>query len=232
MKSELVQNVSHELRTPLTFIKGYVELLQDGEMGELQDEQNIALDIIANKAEALSRLVDDIISMQQAGREQLRFEFLSLADVGHVAVQAAQASAADLGITLHDEIPDGVPPVLGDKQRLGQVFDNLIQNAIKFSHHGDSVTVRMYAEETMVRTEVKDTGIGIPADQLTRIFERFYQVDGTTTRRAGGTGLGLAIVKQIVEVHNGRVGVESEMGKGSVFYFTIPIAHTDEKSGG
>ena len=232
MKSELVQNVSHELRTPLTFIKGYVELLQDGEMGELQDEQNIALDIVANKAEVLSRLVDDIISMQQAGREQLRFEFLSLADVGHVAVQAAQASAADAGIPLHDEIPDGIPPVLGDKQRLGQVFDNLIQNAIKFSHRGDSVTVRMYVEETMVRTEVEDTGIGIPADQLTRIFERFYQVDGTTTRRVGGTGLGLAIAKQIVEVHNGRVGVESEMGQGSLFYFEIPIAHTDEKSGG
>jgi len=232
MKSELVQNVSHELRTPLTFIKGYVELLQDGEMGELRGEQKMALDVVASKVEVLSQLVDDTISMQRAGREQLHFESLSLADVGHTAVQAAQASASEAGITLYDEISDGLPPVVGDKRRLGQVLDNLLQNAMKFSNLGDSITVRMYVDGTAVRTEVKDTGIGIPADQLTRIFDRFYQVDGTTTRRFGGIGLGLAIVRQIVEAHGGQVGVESELDKGSLFYFTIPIASTSHISGG
>jgi GAF domain-containing protein len=225
MKSEFVQNISHELRTPLTFIKGYIELLVDGDMGELTEDQSMAADIIATKSEALSRLVDDIISLQQAGREQLRCERLSLAELAHAAIQAAQASAIENEIILRDEIPDSlVAPVMVDKRRLVQVFDNLLGNAIKFSNPGDTVTVRMYEEETAIRTEVEDTGIGIPADKVSRIFDRFYQVDGTTTRRFGGTGLGLTIVKQIVEVHGGQVGVESKAGHGSLFYFTLPQA--------
>jgi signal transduction histidine kinase len=228
MKSELMQNISHELRTPLTFIKGYVELLQDGEMGELLADQQSALDIVASKAEVLSRLVDDIISMQRAAGEQLHLETLSLTKLGHSAVQAAQASAATVGITLHDEIPDTLPDVQGDPRRLNQVFDNLLQNALKFSSEGDTVTVRMMEEDDAIRTEVEDTGIGIPGDQLERIFDRFYQVDGTTTRRFGGTGLGLAIVKEIVHNHGGHVGVESELGEGSLFYFAIPKSKPDQ----
>lgn len=222
MKSELIQNISHELRTPLTFIKGYVELLQDGEMGELADEQRMALGIVANKADVLSRLVDDIISMQQAGREQIKATPVSIAEVARISVQAAQASAMESGVVLSADIPEGLSMVLGDSRRLGQVFDNLVQNAIKFSRPEGTIAVRMREEENAIRTEVEDTGIGIPADQLSRIFDRFYQVDGTTTRRFGGTGLGLAIVKQIVEAHGGQVGVESEPGKGSLFFFTIP----------
>ena len=227
MKSELIQNISHELRTPLTFIKGYVELLQDGEMGALNEAQETAMEIVANKTEVLSRLVDDIISMLRVGKEQIRTSLVSLADIGHISVQAARASAVEAGLTLNDEIPDGLPPVLGDKRRLGQVFDNLLQNAIKFSQPGGAITVRMREKGLHVRTEVEDTGIGIPRDQLPRIFDRFYQVDGTTTRRFGGTGLGLAIVKQIVEAHGGKVGVESEVDKGSLFYFTVPQAGTE-----
>jgi signal transduction histidine kinase len=227
MKSELIQNISHELRTPLTFIKGYIELLQDGEMGELLGAQKEAIDIVADKAEALSRLVDDIISMLQVGREQLRTMPVSLADIGRTAVQAAKVSAMDAGLSLKDEIPDGLPLVTGDKRRLGQVFDNLIQNAIKFSKSRGSITVRMQEEETGIRTEVEDCGIGIPAEKLSRIFDRFYQVDGTTTRRFGGTGLGLAIVKQIVEAHGGQVAVESKEDKGSLFSFTIPKIRTE-----
>jgi PAS domain S-box-containing protein len=228
MKSEFVQNISHELRTPLTFIKGYVELLVEGEMGKLTAEQIMATNVIAAKAEALSRLVDDIISLQQAGRDQLRAEHVSLTEVGHTAVEAARASGADGGITLLDEIPDDLAAiVLADRRRLIQVFDNLLGNAIKFSDPGDTVTVRMFVTGSTIRTEVEDTGIGIPADKLPRIFDRFYQVDGTTTRRFGGTGLGLAIAKQIVEAHGGQIGVTSELGKGSVFYFTIPRSDTE-----
>jgi GAF domain-containing protein len=232
MKSEFVQNISHELRTPLTFIKGYVELLQDGDMGQLGQDQQMAINIVATKAEVLSRLVDDIISLQQVGRAQLKLEILSLAELGHAAVQAALASAAEAGIILDDEIPEKLPAVLGDRQRLSQVFDNLLGNALKFSNAGGTVTVRMREDEFVIHTEVKDTGIGIPADQLGRIFDRFYQVDGTTTRRRGGTGLGLAIVKQYVEAHGGQVGVESELDKGSLFYFTIPKADTSRMQGG
>jgi GAF domain-containing protein len=224
LKSEFVQNISHELRTPLTFIKGYVELLVDGDMGDLSEEQEMALDIVMNKAEALSRLVDDIISLQQAERERQRFETFSLAELGHAAVRSALVSAAELEIALRDDIPDELPMVSGDRQRVGQIFDNMLQNALKFSNPGDTITVRMKLQGTFILTEVQDTGIGIPGEQLDRIFDRFYQVDGTTTRRFGGTGLGLAIVKQIVENHGGQVGVESALGEGSTFFFTIPIA--------
>jgi signal transduction histidine kinase len=108
----------------------------------------------------------------------------------------------------------------------------MLGNALKFSNPGDTVTVRMFEEGKVIRTEVEDTGIGIPADQQSRIFDRFYQVDGTTTRRYGGTGLGLAIVKQIIEEHRGKVGVKSELNEGSLFYFTIPIADASLVLGG
>jgi len=231
MKSELIQNVSHELRTPLTFIKGYVELLQDGEMGALTSEQQAALSIVDTKAEGLSRLVDDIISMQQAGREQMQFAAHSLAALGRLATQAAQASAQEAGIELVAEIED-VPSVMGDWRRLGQVFDNLIQNAIKFSDPGGKVVVRVRPDDALVRVEVQDWGLGIAPEQQARIWERFYQVDGTTTRRFGGTGLGLAIVKQIVEAHRGFVGVESALQAGSLFYFAIPAIPANREQGG
>jgi two-component system phosphate regulon sensor histidine kinase PhoR len=185
----------------------------------------MALEIVANKAEALSNLVDDIISMQQASREQLQLQPLSLAELARTEVRSAHPSAQEAGVALKEEIPDTVPNVLADRRRMGQVFDNLLQNAIKFSNPGGSIVVRVLDQPDSIRVEIEDTGIGIPADQLARIFERFYQVDGTTTRRFGGTGLGLAIVKQIVENHGGQVGVKSELGKGSLFYFTIPKAN-------
>ncbi len=233
MKSEFVQNISHELRTPLTFIKGYVELLIDGDMGLLNDEQIMAAHIVADKAEGLSQLVDDIISLQQAGREELSFERISLTNLGHAAVQAAQASALEAGVQVRDEIPAELDaPVRADKRRLAQVFDNLLGNAIKFSNPGDTVTVRMTEQGSHIRTEVEDTGIGIPPEKLPRIFDRFYQVDGTTTRRFGGTGLGLAIVKQIVESHGGQVGAKSELGEGSTLYFTLPKAKPEPKLDG
>jgi GAF domain-containing protein len=229
MKSELIQNISHELRTPLTFIKGYIELLQDGEMGALRNEQEEAIGIVAGKADVLSKLVDDIVSMLQVGREEIETMPVLLGEIGHVAVQAAQVSATEAGLTLIEEIPDDLPVVLGDKRRLGQVFDNLLQNAIKFSEPGGTITVRLRNEKTEIRAEVKDTGIGIPANQLPRIFDRFYQVDGTSTRRFGGTGLGLAIVKEIVEAHGGQVDVRSKVGRGSVFFFTIPKVDTEQQ---
>jgi signal transduction histidine kinase len=111
---------------------------------------------------------------------------------------------------------------MGDAQRLSQVFDNLLGNAIKFSPKGGIVRVHLHPEDKMIRAEIMDQGIGVPADQLDRVWERFYQVDGTTTRPFGGSGLGLAIVKHIVEAHGGRVGVDSTLGKGSSFYFLVP----------
>ena len=225
-KSELIQNISHELRTPLTFIKGYVELLQDGELGPLPEEPQKAVEIVANKTEVLARLVDDIISMLQAGKEQIRMGPVSIGKVGLFAVQAARASAEEAGLTLIEEIPEGLLLVRGEMRRLGQVFDNLIQNAIKFSNPGGTIMVRIVEEETQIRAQVEDHGIGIPPAEANRIFDRFYQVNGTTTRQFGSTGLGLAIVKQIVQAHGGQVGVHSKVGKGSKFFFTIPKAQS------
>jgi len=221
MKSELIQNISHELRTPITFIRGYIELLQDGDMGELNSEQEAALDIVAGKASVLSRLVDDIITLQYQ-KDHIQLHPLPLTEVGHSALRAAQASAEEARVALQDEIPVDLPRVLGDEQRLGQVLDNLLSNALKFSDPGTTVTVRMCEEGKFIRTEVEDQGIGIPADKIERVFDRFYQVDGSTTRRFGGTGLGLAIAKQIVEAHGGQIGAWSKQGEGSCFYFTIP----------
>jgi signal transduction histidine kinase len=148
--------------------------------------------------------------------------------VARFAVQAARASADEAGITLIEEIPDGLSLVQGEMRRLGQVFDNLIQNAIKFSQPGGTINVRIVEQEQWIRAEVEDTGIGIAPGEMDRIFERFYQVNGTTTRHFDGTGLGLAIVKQIVEAHGGQVGVHSMVGEGSTFFFTIPKANTEQ----
>ena len=123
---------------------------------------------------------------------------------------------------LREDIAPGLPDTVGDAERLAEVFQNLIENAIKFSPNGGEVCVRVYENADEIQAQVQDHGIGIPADQFEKIFTRFYQVDGSTTRRFPGVGLGLAIVKRIVEAHHGRVWVESVLGKGSTFYFAIP----------
>ena len=222
LKDEFVQNLSHELRTPLTFIRGYVELLLEDAMGELNEEQRSALQIVAEKSESLTRLVSDILSLQRVEPATLSLAPMSLAEAARKAMAGARVAATRSGVVLREEIPSDLPLVLGDQGRLIQVFDNLLSNAIKFSPLGGVITVRLKEAGEWVQAEVSDTGIGIPADKLDRIFDRFYQVDGSTTRRFGGSGLGLAIVKQIVEAHGGRVWVESELGKGSTFYFTVP----------
>jgi signal transduction histidine kinase len=224
MKDEFVQTVSHELRTPLTYVKGYVELLLEGTLGDLNAEQMNALGIVTRSTESVVRLVNDIISLTRAVSIELVLQPLDLGQIALGAVEAARAVTDEAGIELKLETPEGLPPITGDLQRLGQVFDNLIGNAIKFSPNGGKIWVRLQAEDASVRAEVIDQGIGMAMDQLDRVWERFYQVDGTTTRRFGGTGLGLAIVKRLVEAHHGQVGVSSEPGLGSTFYFTIPRA--------
>ncbi len=242
LKSEFVQNVSHELRTPLTFIKGYVELFTDGSLGELDEVQKEKMEIVARKTRILDRLVNDIISLQRIELAGLKVAPISLAEIAHMALEAAEAEAQQVGLVLKAKIPEDLPLIVGDRDRVGQVFDNLLSNAIKFSPEGGEITVRIREEGEYLCTEVSDTGIGIPADELNKIFEPFYQIDGSTTRHFRGTGLGLAIVKDIVEAHGGKVWVKSELGKGSTFFFTLPkviesqsihmeaLGYTDERS--
>ncbi len=231
LKGEFVQNISHELRTPLTFIRGYVELLLEGVMGTLTDEQGRALDVVLDKTRGLTRLVEDIMALQQPSDVGFQPAPINLVQLGQTVLQGAFAGANAAGLTLVAEMPDHLPLVMADRRRVGQVLDNLLSNAIKFTPQGGRITLRMRAEPHVIAVEVEDTGVGIREDQLSRVFDRFFQVDGSATRRFGGTGLGLAIVKEFVEQHGGEVGAQSTVGEGSTFHFTLPRCPDLEEEG-
>lgn len=226
LKDEFVQNVSHELRTPLTFVRGYVEYLLEGYAGELNQEQRQALEVVLNRGDAIIRLVNDIVSFKQSELQEIDLQEVSLETIAAICVEGSKVAADRAGIRTHLEIEPGLPKVYGDPKRLGQVFDNLVGNAIKFSPDGGQIRVCICRTGNAVQVEVSDTGIGMPPDRLDRIWERFYQLDSTSTRRFSGAGIGLAIVKRIIEAHHGQIWVESELDKGSTFYFTLPMFHS------
>ena len=222
LQSEFIQNVSHELRTPLTIAQGYAEMLDCGELGELQPTQRESVAVIARQVRMLVKMVDDLTTILVAETQELSPEPVDLVNLVHTLVDDFQVAAERAGLSLAAEVASDVPQVSGDADHLRRVLDNLLYNALKFTPAGGSVTVRLWRNGTNVVLEVTDTGIGIPHDQLERIFERFYQVDGSTTRDYGGTGLGLALVKEIVEAYGGKVSVESKVGRGSTFTVTLP----------
>jgi signal transduction histidine kinase len=223
LKTEFLQNVSHELRTPLTFIKSYVQLILEEAMGKIEPELRKALAIVDQRTDAVIRLVNDVISLEQMEMGKFEFQPVSLAEVATRSVEGAAMAARKSNVSIELQVIDDLPLLHADPGRLGQVFDNLLGNAIKFSPSAKSIKVRVSRDGAFARADVEDQGIGIPANKLDQIFDRFYQVDGSTTRRYGGTGLGLAIVKSIVESHGGQVIVESEVGVGSTFSFILPI---------
>jgi len=222
LKNEFIQNVSHELRTPLAIVRGYIELLAQGELGQLTKEQNDTVDIIYRRTNLLSKLVDDLTAILEAESRQVKHEPVNLSEIAQSVVVDFGSAAKQGNLKLIAEIANDLPPLMGNPNHLHRLFDNLIGNAIKFTPSGGTVTVRLYGNGPNTIIEVADTGVGIPSNQLSRIFERFYQVDGSTTRRYGGTGLGLALVKEIVNSHNGEIHVESELGVGTTFRITIP----------
>jgi len=224
LKGEFIQNVSHELRSPLAIIRGYTELLQRGELGQLLPEQEKPISIIARRALMLSDLVKDITLILEAETRPLEQEPVALAEVAYTAVEDFRVAADQAGLTLQTEIDRSLPPVEGSFTYLRRVLDNLLSNAIKFTPEGGTITVRAWQEQDQVRLAVEDTGIGIPPDQLERIFERFYQIDGSSRRKYGGVGLGLALVKEITELHGGWVTVESRPGAGSAFVVGFPVS--------
>ncbi|MEJ2746404.1 MAG: GAF domain-containing protein [Anaerolineae bacterium] len=222
LKDELVQNVSHELRTPLTFVKGYVDLLLEGEMGEVNVAQREALDIVSTKSDEITRLIEDIITLQRIDSGNLQLDEVSMTDFLKTAVASHQIVASQKGLNIVYKKPPFRAMVYMDKNRISQVVDNLVGNAMKFSPDGGTITVNIFDRDDDVLVIIKDEGIGVPKEKQQKIFERFYQVDGSARRRFGGTGIGLAIVKRIVDAHNGQIWVESEIGRGSTFYFTLP----------
>ncbi|MBN2003206.1 MAG: GAF domain-containing protein [Anaerolineae bacterium] len=223
LKSEFIQNVSHELRTPLAIVRGYAELLRDGKLGELLAPQKEPVAIIARRIKMLSNLVEDLMAMMEIEAQQLQMEPLDMVSVVQAAHRDFQIQAIQGGLTLDAQIRVESAPVVGDSIKLRRVLDNLIGNALKFTPEGGTITLFLDVAGDAVLLDVADSGIGIPVEKLERIFERFYQVDGSMKRRYGGTGLGLALVKEIVEAHSGSVSVESVVGEGAVFHVRLPL---------
>jgi len=219
----MISDVAHELRTPLANIRGYLEALRD----RVVEPSPEVVDSLYDEAMILSRLVDDLqeLALAEAGQLRLAREPVDVADVVQQAVQSFQPQAAAKGLTVEAELAGALPPVDADRQRVGQVLRNLLRNAVAYTPAGGKVTVsaRQVGEE--VEVAVRDTGVGIAPEHLPYIFERFYRADRSRTRSTGGAGLGLTIVKELVEAHGGHVRVESQVGAGSTFTFTLPVAH-------
>lgn len=222
LRTQLVQNVSHELRTPLGLIKGYVELLAAGDLGELLESQRSALQIIRERTATLTRLIHNLTVLQSVPREALALAPVSVAEIVRDVLEEFERPAVEAGVMFETHLPAELPLTLGDRERLTLAFGHLVDNAVKFSPDGATVTLRVWAGDGAVYVSVADEGIGIPPESLDRIFDRFYQVDGSARRRFGGMGIGLALVWEIVEAHEGTVVVESQVGKGSTFTVQLP----------
>jgi signal transduction histidine kinase len=225
-KAEFIANMSHELRTPLNVVLGFASLIYDEAFGPLNDQQQEACGKVLESAERLTQLINDLLDTAKLDRGALVFH-MDAVDLGALALDAletARPSAEAKGLKLETDLPAGLPSVRADADRLRQVLGHLLENAVKFTPTGGTIGLRAYAEpaDRLVVAEVWDTGIGIPSEAIPRLFERFYQVDGSSTREYGGTGIGLAIVKEFVERLGGEVDVESKVGKGSTFRLVMP----------
>jgi signal transduction histidine kinase len=225
LKSNFLANIRHELRTPLSNIKGYIELLAHGYIGEISAEQKEALAVVSQAAAHLEQLINDLIRFASSAKGELALEQSSflLDDLATRLLGNIGAKAAAGEVTLKIEIPPALPPVLGDQEKIYWVLFHLLENAIKFTPAGGEVRLTA-APGKRVRLQVRDTGIGIPPDRIREIFEPFHQLDGSSTRAYGGLGLGLALVRQVVEMHGSQIEVESRPGHGSVFSFDLGVA--------
>ena len=226
LKANFISNISHELRTPLTHIKGYIELLISESLGPIVDEQRHALQVSQQSTTRLETLIEDLIMVSLASREELNINLQNV-DIGRLANLAVKSSldkAVARGVNLQTVIDENLPTVQADSQKIAWVLNQLIDNGIKFTQSGGSVVVSVKREgKNLVVTSVTDTGIGIPLNRVSDIFEQFHQLDGSTTRRYGGTGLGLSLVRDIVEAHGSMLDVQSTEGRGSTFKFPLLV---------
>jgi signal transduction histidine kinase len=225
LKDEFLSLVSHELRTPLTSIRGYLDLVLEGEAGEINPEQRRFLEAVERNSGRLLRLVGDLLFVAQAdaGRLSLERAKVDLAELAAHCVEGAAPAATEKSVSLV-LMAEPVPSLVGDRGRLAQVLDNLVSNALKFTPEGGTVKVRTEAEDGQVVLEVEDTGIGIPQADQPRLFERFFRSAVAEDQAIPGTGLGLAIVKAIVEAHSGRISISSREDVGTTFRVELPLA--------
>jgi signal transduction histidine kinase len=221
LRRNMVADVAHELRTPLSTLRGYLEAIRDG----VKEADEDTVRSLNEDAILLSRLVNDLqeLSIAEAGELSLNRETDDITRLIKQAVAARQAQATAKGLSLAADVADGLPAVNIDPQRISQVLGNLLDNALTHTTKGDSITVTARQHGQWLEVTVADTGEGIPTEELPNIFERFYRVDKSRTRATGGSGLGLTIARRLVEAHGGKIEVESILGKGSRFTFTLPV---------
>jgi NtrC-family two-component system sensor histidine kinase KinB len=228
MKSDFISLVSHELRTPLTSILGFSSYMLSGRLGQVTEVQRTALESIHRQAKRLSAIISDFLDVSriESGRIEMKKEHVALPQIAGRVVEDLRPQAAEKQIHVGTIVEESPYPMvaLGDEQRIAQVFTNLVGNALKFTDPDGRINIELSRQNGEVVCRVRDSGCGIPPDELDRVFDRFYQVEKVVTRKSGGTGLGLAIVKNIVEAHGGRIWIESEMGKGTQVSFTLPGA--------
>ena len=231
-RREFVANVSHELRTPLTNIRSYTETLLDA-AGEIPlDTEKQFLGVISSESERMARIVTDLLTLSKLdyGRMELRMTRFPLVDMLKNVANAMKFTAEDSGHELTVSAPDDLPAIVGDRERIEQVVVNILSNAVKYTPAGGHIRLEACAlSGNRVRVTVEDDGVGIPAEDVPRLFERFYRVDKARSRAAGGTGLGLAIAKEIVEQHEGKIALASEYGKGTTVTITLPTDLAPDK---
>jgi two-component system, OmpR family, phosphate regulon sensor histidine kinase PhoR len=224
VRRDFVANVSHEFRTPLTAIQGFAETLLAGAIDDPQNRSRF-LEIILEHSRRLARLTEDLLMLSKMDAERLELEIhaINVPQLIESCVETSHHRAAERNLQVSMNAPRDLPEVAGDRRRITEVLQNLLDNAIQYTLPGGKIVLSAETKSHEVVFTVADTGIGIPRAEQPRIFERFYRVDVARSREAGGTGLGLSIAKHLVEVHGGRLWVESEVGQGSRFHFTVPI---------
>ena len=239
MKSEFVSVASHELRTPLAAIKNAVQLMLSGKTGEINENQSKFLSMAERNINRLTNILNDLLNLSriESGKIELKFESLELNRIIELTASSLRPQADVKSIQIEVDISEPLPAVYGDPEKIEQILTNLIGNAIKFTPEEEKIIIsaKYLSKEKeggygdKVAVSVKDTGIGIPPEHLDAIFEKFHQVESSLHRSVSGTGLGLAITKGLVEAHQGKIWVESQIQKGSTFTFTLPLAEGERR---
>ncbi|WP_406657875.1 ATP-binding protein [Methanolobus sp. ZRKC2] len=224
MKDEFISNVTHELKTPLISIKGYSEIMYEGMLGDLNEKQRQGLKVIVSNSERLHSLIESLLHMNafQFNKQHI-FSPLCLTDVLENTIKSLSLKIEEKGMSLDRNFAKNMRFVYGNTEILKQLFVYLLDNAVKFSQKSGSIEISVSEENEWMHVKISDHGVGIPENHLPRIFDRFYQVDGSMTRNYGGNGLGLYLSKNIVEVHGGRIWIESTEGVGTTVHVLLPV---------
>lgn len=225
LKSEFLATMSHELRTPLNAIIGFAEVLRDEVIGPLNGDQKGCLDDIHSSGQHLLSMINNILDFTkiEAGKFELKYEEFSLETVIAEVLHAISEFSDKKGISIHTHIHANIPHLVADKIKFKQIMFNLLSNAVKFTAKNGAITINVKLVEQYVQIGVSDTGIGIKSEDIDKLFKPFFQLDSSYSRRYEGTGLGLVLTKHLVELHGGKIWVESDYGKGSTFTFTLPV---------